>query len=162
MKLKKREDAFSGLMNKDKPKEIDFTFKNEEDLPVDDLNKLLGQTLADREKELASITTKYNTGGLEDAAKWLKINEEEKNKGRKKLKEEKTVRFTIEDEEEENDTTVTSLLSKLKPATKGENGNIMKLLNTILNKQDEILNLLKNNKVKSIEEEVEKIVEKEK
>ena len=161
IKLKKREDDFSGLMNAGKPKDIDFTFKNEDDLPAESLNKLLGQTLADREKELANITNKYNTNGLEDAAKWLKINEEEKNKGRKKLKEEKKVSFNIE--EVDTDTTVNSLLSKLKPANDSNDSNdIMKILNTILNNQKEILNLLKDNKIKEIEKKVEKIVEKEK
>tara|TARA_B110000438_G_C15810576_1_gene649450 strand:+ start:2216 stop:3010 length:795 start_codon:yes stop_codon:yes gene_type:complete len=160
IKLKEREDNFQGLMNKGKPKDIDFTFKNDEDLPVESLNKLLGQTLADRENELMTITNKYNTGGIEDAAKWLKINEEEKNKGRKKLKGEgKKVSFNIE--EFDTDTTVNSLLSKLKPA-RIENDEMVKLLNTILNKQNEILNLLKENKVKEIEKEVEKIVEHEK
>jgi len=158
MKLKEREDNFQGLMNKGKPNEIDFTFNKDEELPVDDLNKLLGQTLADREKELKSITTKYNKNDLEDAAKWLKINEEEKEAGRKKISAEKKVSFNMGDE---NDKTVNTLLSKLKPVERGSN-DIVTLLNTILNKQDEILNLLKNNKVKKIEEEVEKIVEKEK
>ena len=73
-------------MNAGKPKDIDFTFKSEDELPAEDLNKLLGQTLADREKELENITNKYNKGGLEDAAKWLKINEENKEKGRGKGK----------------------------------------------------------------------------
>jgi len=158
MKLKEREDNFQGLMNKGKPNEIDFTFNKDEELPVDDLNKLLGQTLADREKELKSITTKYNKNDLEDAAKWLKINEEEKETGRKRISPEKKVSFNMGDE---NDKTVNTLLSKLKPVERGSN-DIVTLLNTILNKQDEILNLLKNNKVKKIEEEVEKIVEKEK
>ena len=56
MKLKKREDEFSGLMNAGKPDEIDFSFNNNEELPAADLNKLLGQTLQDREKGIGTNT----------------------------------------------------------------------------------------------------------
>ena len=142
-------------MNAGKPKDIDFTFKSEDELPAEDLNKLLGQTLADREKELENITNKYNKGGLEDAAKWLKINEEKKEKGREKLKEDKKVTFKVE---EKTDPAVNSLLSKLKPI-QTEDSEIKKLLNTILDKQNEILNLLKEKKIKEIEKKVEKKVD---
>ena len=158
MKLKKREDDFTGLMNAGKPKDIDFTFKSEDELPAEDLNKLLGQTLADREKELENITNKYNKGGLEDAAKWLKINEENKDKGREKLKEDKKVTFKVE---EKTDPSVNSLLSKLKPI-QTEDSEIKKLLNTILNKQNEILDLLKEKKINEIEKKVENKVDNEK
>ena len=155
MKLKKREDDFTGLMNAGKPKDIDFTFKSEDELPAEDLNKLLGQTLADREKELENITNKYNSGGLQDAAKWLKINEDNKEKGREKLKEDKKVTFKVE---EKTDPMVNSLLSKLKPI-QTEESEIKNLLNTILDKQNEILNLLKEKKIQEIEKKVENKVE---
>tara|TARA_B100001094_G_C18157853_1_gene787530 strand:+ start:937 stop:1770 length:834 start_codon:yes stop_codon:yes gene_type:complete len=157
MKLKEREDDFTGLMNVGKPKDIDFTFKSEDELPAEDLNKLLGQTLADREKELTNITNKYNKGGLEDAAKWLKINEEKKEKGREKLKDDKKVTFKVE---EKTDPTVNSLLSKLKPI-QTEESEIKNLLNTILDKQNEILNLLKEKKIQEIEKKVENKVDNE-
>ena len=157
MKLKKREDEFTGLMNAGKPDDIDFTFKSEDELPAADLNKLLGQTLADREKELQNITDKYNKGGLEDAAKWLKINEEKKEKGREKLKDDKKVTFKVE---EKTDPTVNSLLSKLKPIQKEED-ELKKLLNTILDKQNEILNLLKEKKIDEIEKKVTNKVDNE-
>jgi len=156
MKLKNRENEFTGLMNRGKPDTIDFSFNKDEELPADDLNKILGQTLADREKELASITNTYNVNGIDDAAKWLKINEEEKDKGRKKLSDEKRVSFNITE-----DNAVNTLLSKLKPADKEANKNeIITILNTILNKQDEILNLLRNKKKDDIEKHVEEKVDK--
>tara|TARA_B100001093_G_scaffold520051_1_gene612290 strand:+ start:3898 stop:4737 length:840 start_codon:yes stop_codon:yes gene_type:complete len=156
MKLKKREDDFSGLMNRGKPDEIDFTFNKDEELPAESLNKILGQTLADREKELANITNTYNTNGLEDAAKWLKINEDDKEKGRKKLKDDKKVSFNLTE-----DNVVNTLLSKLKPTENNEENkeDFMVILNTILNKQDEILNMLRNMKKENVEEKVEKKVE---
>lgn len=156
MKLKKREEEFSGLMNRGKPDEIDFTFNKDEELPAESLNKILGQTLADREKELQSITNTYNKNGLEDAAKWLKINEDEKDKGRKKLKDDKKVTFNVTE-----DNTVNTLLSKLKPTENKEENkeDFIGILNTILNKQDEILNLLRNITKEKVEEKVEKKVE---
>jgi hypothetical protein len=156
MKLKKREEDFSGLMNRGKPDEIDFTFNKDEELPAESLNKILGQTLADREKELQSITNTYNKNGLQDAAKWLKINEDEKDKGRKKLKDDKKVTFNITE-----DNTVNTLLSKLKPTENKEENkeDFIGILNTILNKQDEILNLLRNITKEKVEEKVEKKVE---
>ncbi len=56
MKLKAREDEFSGLMNSGKPNDIDFSFNEEEQLPAADLNKLLGQTLADSRKRIEECT----------------------------------------------------------------------------------------------------------
>ena len=158
MKLKKREDEFTGLMNRGKPDDIDFSFSKDEELPADDLNKILGQTLADREKELESITNTYNKNGIEDAAKWLKINEDEKDKGRKKLNNDKKVSFNISE-----DNTVNTLLSKLKPTENKEENkeDFIGILNTILNKQDEILNLLRNLTKEKVEEKVEKKVEEE-
>ena len=156
IKLKKREDDFTGLMNRGKPDEIDFTFNKDEELPAESLNKILGQTLADREKELANITNTYNTNGVQDAAKWLKINEDNKEKGRKKLKDDKKVSFNLT-----QDNAVNTLLSKLKPTENNEENkeDFIGILNTILNKQDEILNLLKNIKKEDLEEKVEKKVE---
>ena len=122
MKLKKREDEFSGLMNAGKPDEIDFSFNTNEELPAADLNKLLGQTLQDREKELESIQNKYNKNGIEDATSWLKLNEKKKEN-----KEERKVTFNIE--ETSDNKGVNELLSKLKPIEKNED-KIFNMLNT--------------------------------
>ena len=158
MKLKKREDEFTGLMNAGKPDEIDFSFNKDDELPAADLNKLLGQTLADREKELENVQRKYNKNGIEDAAKWLKLNEEEKEKGREKLNK-KTVSFNIDEIPQTEDKTVSTLLSKLKPVDT-KSGEVIELLNTILNNQKEILNLLKGKKLDEVEKKVQEEVEK--
>tara|TARA_B110000003_G_scaffold276127_1_gene321033 strand:+ start:9219 stop:10058 length:840 start_codon:yes stop_codon:yes gene_type:complete len=159
MKLKKREDEFSGLMNSGKPNDIDFSFNEEEELPAADLNKLLGQTLADREKELKNVQRKYNKNGIDDAAKWLKLNEEEKEKGREKLKSKKTVSFNMDELPQTDDKTVSTLLSKLKPVDT-KSGGVIELLNTILNNQKEILNLLKSKKIDEVEKKVEELIQK--
>ena len=158
MKLKKREDEFTGLMNAGKPDEIDFSFNKDDELPAADLNKLLGQTLADREKELENVQRKYNKNGIEDAAKWLKLNEEEKEKGREKLNK-KTVSFNIDEIPQTEDKTVSTLLSKLKPVDT-KSGEVIELLNKILNNQKEILNLLKGKKLDEVEKKVQEEVEK--
>lgn len=151
MKLKKKEDEFSGLMNSGKQNEIDFSFNTNEELPAADLNKLLGQTLQDREKELETIQNQYEKNGIEDATSWLKLNDNKKDK-----KGERKVTFNIE--ETSDNKGVNELLSKLKPIEKNED-KIFNILNTILNKQDEILNLLKKNETAKIEEKVEKAVD---
>ena len=120
-------------------------------MPAADLNKLLGQTLQDREKELESIQNKYNKNGIEDATSWLKLNESKKEK-----KDERKVTFNIE--ETSDNKGVNELLSKLKPIENNED-KIFNMLNTILNKQDEILDLLRKKETKKIEEKVEKAVD---
>ena len=62
-KLKNRQDEFIRLVNKDKPKEINFAddFENSE-IPS------LDSTLAEREKELRNAMLSYNS---ESAAKWI-------------------------------------------------------------------------------------------
>ena len=161
MKLKKREDEFTGLMNAGKPDDIDFSFNKDEELPAADLNKLLGQTLADREKELENVQRKYNKNGIKDVAKWLKLNEEEKEKGIGKLNNKKTVSFNMDDIPQAEDKTVSTLLSKLKPVdTKSDEA--IELLNTILNNQKEILSLLKGKKIEEVEKKVEEVVENKK
>jgi len=154
MKLKKREDDFTGLMNSGKPNEIDFSFNKDDELPAEDLNKLLGQTLADREKELVNVQRKYNKNGIDDAAKWLKLNEEEKEK----LKTKKTVSFNMDELPQTDDKTVSTLLSKLKPVDT-KSGDVIELLNTILNNQKEILNLLKSKKIDEVEKKVEELIQ---
>ena len=84
----------------------------------------------------------------------LKLNENKKEK--KEKKEERKVTFNIE--ETSDNKGVNELLSKLKPIEKNED-KIFNMLNTILNKQDEILDILKKKETKEIEEKVEKAVD---
>jgi hypothetical protein len=147
-------------MNSGKPNDIDFSFGKDDELPAADLNKLLGQTLADREQELKSVQRKYNKNGIDDAAKWLKLNEEEKEKGREKLKSKKTVSFNMDELPQTDDKTVSTLLSKLKPVDT-KSGDVVELLNTILNNQKEILNLLKGKKIDEVEKKVEELIQEQ-
>ena len=82
--LATQESQFKQMINPKKPKKIDFS-DGSEDLPIQNLDVIMNQTLADRQKELESITQKYNTVDQEKAQKWLnRENENTENKNRKK------------------------------------------------------------------------------
>ena len=69
-KLSKREMFDVGLANQEahlkkminpkKPKKIDFS-DGSEDFPIQNMERVMNQTLADRQKELESITQKYSS-----------------------------------------------------------------------------------------------------
>ena len=135
MKLKSREEAFKSLIEKPPPPAVEFADKNQ-DLPSQNLDVLMNQSLADREKELQMI---LNNQPDKKATDWLKPIETSDNKN----KEEKKVRF---EEPNKQNNEMVNFLSKLK--TKNENNNIsdnenIKLLKEILENQKEILNILK-------------------
>tara|TARA_B100000424_G_scaffold271331_1_gene273625 strand:- start:3996 stop:4757 length:762 start_codon:yes stop_codon:yes gene_type:complete len=134
MKLKSREEAFKSLIEKPPPPAVEFADKNQ-DVPSQNLDVLMNQSLADREKELQMI---MNNQPDNKAKEWLKPIETSENK-----KEDKKVRFQ---EPSPDGNQMVNLLSKLK--TKNENNNIsndesIKLLKEILENQREILNILK-------------------
>lgn len=65
-RLRDKQEKFNQLIDGKKPKEIDFSDKM--DKPISTMNSLIDSTLAEREKELSSITSKYNK---KDVEKWL-------------------------------------------------------------------------------------------
>ena len=85
MKLKSREEAFKSLIEKPPPPAVEFADKNQ-DVPSQNLDVLMNQSLADREKELQMI---MNNQPDNKAKEWLKPIETSENKN----KEEKKVRF---------------------------------------------------------------------
>lgn len=135
MKLKSREEAFKSLIEKPPPPAVEFADKNQ-DVPSQNLDVLMNQSLADREKELQMI---LNNQPDKKAKEWLKPIETSENKN----KEEKKVRF---EETNKPNNEMVNFLSKLK--TKKENNNIsndenIKLLKEILENQREILDILR-------------------
>tara|TARA_B110000008_G_scaffold277510_1_gene318949 strand:+ start:1025 stop:1798 length:774 start_codon:yes stop_codon:yes gene_type:complete len=136
IKLKSREEAFKTLIEKPAPPAVDFADKNQ-DLPSQNLDVLMNQSLADREKELQMI---LNNQPDKKAKDWLKPIETSENKN----KEEKKVRF---EEPTKQNNEMVNFLSKLK-TTNENNNNIsndenIKLLREILENQREILEILK-------------------
>ena len=65
----KQKDFTEGI-NLKKPKEIDFT-DGGEDFPIGNLDVIMNQTLADRQKELEQITSGFSKIQQEEATKWL-------------------------------------------------------------------------------------------
>ena len=135
MKLKSREEAFKSLIEKPPPPAVEFADKNQ-DVPSQNLDVLMNQSLADREKELQMI---LNNQPDKKAKEWLKPIETSENKN----KEEKKVRF---EETNKPNNEMVNFLSKLK--TKKENNNIsndenIKLLKEILENQRQILDILR-------------------
>tara|TARA_B100000900_G_scaffold105757_2_gene87791 strand:- start:6864 stop:7613 length:750 start_codon:yes stop_codon:yes gene_type:complete len=153
--LATQESQFKQMINPKKPNKIDFS-DNQEDLPIQNLDVIMNQTLADRQKELESITQKYNTVDQEKAQKWLNRENEtpklkiEKNVNIKldnaiNINKKKRVTFNIEDNNNKSNNNLSNFLSKLKQKPVIKNDDIINKLDTIISNQNEILKLLKSN-----------------
>jgi len=153
--LATQESQFKEMINPQKPKKIDFS-DNQEDLPIQNLDIIMNQTLADRQKELESITQKYNTEDQEKAQKWLnRENETPKLKIEKNtninldsainINKKKRVSFNIDESKNKSNNNVSNFLSKLKQKPVIKNDDIIIKLDMIISNQSEILKLLKSN-----------------
>ncbi len=72
LRLKDHQNNFNTLINGNKPDEIDFSDKLEEDIiDTNNIDYIMSQTLADREKELEKITNTYSGNNKEKAEQWL-------------------------------------------------------------------------------------------
>jgi len=146
MKLKRREEQFSSLINKPTPKEIDFSMNSKDfplnndnnNFPTEDLTRLLNQSMEDRQLELQQL---QSTKPSAETLKWL--NQEEK-KENKKLETEKKVTFNDE-------LSVKTILNTLSVNMKSDdeqvdnnidNNNILSILNQILDNQSKIIKLI--------------------
>ena len=149
--LANKEAQFKKMINPQKPKDIDFS-DNKEDLPIKNLDVIMNQTLADRQRELTSITQKYNHVDKQKAQAWLNREDDttpkikiEKNSNINlnspiEIKSKKRVTFNVNEEKNNN---LTNFFSKLKQKPTINNSDIMDKLNTIISNQNEILILLK-------------------
>ncbi len=151
--LETQENQFKKMINPQKPKKIDFSDKGE-DLPIQNLDIIMNQTLADRQKELESITQKYDAEDQEKAQKWLnRENETPKLKIENtnikldstiKINKKKRVTFNINDDDSKTNNNLTNFLSKLKQKPIVKNNDIISKLDIIISNQNEILKLLKS------------------
>ena len=143
--LAEKQKAFEDGISLKKPKEIDFS-DGSDDFPIGNLDVIMNQTLADRQKELEQITSKYSKSEKEEATRWLNNGETPKIKildnvsvENQVIKPPKKVRFEVKESEEKN--AVTNFFSKLK--TKKENNNdIIEKLDIIISNQEKMLKLL--------------------
>ena len=148
---------YNKLLNPDKPKEIDFTDGGKE-FPIQNLDVIMNQTLADRQRELEKITNKYSNN--KQAQKWL--NREEEDTPKIKIEKdsnvqldsirniskqnEKRVRFNLNNN---SNNELSNLFSKLKKVKQFTNNDIMDNLKTIISNQEKILSILQSDKDKN-------------
>jgi len=153
--LAEKQKAFEDGINLKKPKEIDFS-DGGKDFPIGNLDIIMNQTLADRQKELQQITSSFSKEQQEEASKWLnngetpkiKILDNEIKLENEVIKPKKKVRFEIKENADVNP--VTNFFSKLK--VKKENNDIIDKLDIIISNQEIIIKILKK------EEENEDII----
>jgi len=150
--LANQEQQFKKMINPKKPKEIDFS-DGSDDFPIQNLGQIMNQTLADREKELESITQRYSNNDKEKAQKWLnRENETPKIKIESgtnivldntiNVEKEKRVRFAIK--EKPKPIGINSLFSKLKQKKEVTNNDIISKLDIIISNQEKILKMFDN------------------
>ncbi|MBN20040.1 MAG: hypothetical protein CL678_02045 [Bdellovibrionaceae bacterium] len=179
--LEIQQKNFEKMIQPKKPKEIDFSDANK-DKPISNLSVIMNQTLADRQKELQTITQQYSITDQREAKKWLnndktmdiesqtpKIQIEHNTSVPLKntidvSKEKKRVHFEVQDKNPK--TKINELFAKLKmkstnnPVTQNKTETdkeqeIMKKLNTIISNQEKILDLLQIKSKESNNDELE-------
>ena len=154
--LANQEAQFKKMINPKKPKEIDFT-DGGEDFPIQNLDQIMNKTLADRQRELETITQKYSAGDKEKAQKWL--NREEATTPKIKIEKtsnlkldnaievnrERRVRFEVN--EKPKPIGLNNLFSKLKQKKPVSNDDIINKLETIISNQEKIIKLLEKDEI---------------
>ena len=143
--LAAKQKDFTEKINLKKPKEIDFT-DGGENFPIGNLDVIMNQTLADRQRELEQITSGFSKQQQEEASKWLNNGETPKIKildnvgiENEIIKTPKKVRFNVTESGEKN--SVKNFLNKLK-VKKESNSDIIEKLDIIISNQEKILSML--------------------
>ena len=154
--LANQEAQFKKMINPKKPKEIDFA-DGGEDFPIQNLDQIMNKTLADRQKELETITQKYSSDDKEKAQKWLNREEDsipkikiEKTSNLKldnaiEVNRERRVRFEVN--EKPKPLGLNNLFSKLKQKKPVSNDDIINKLETIISNQEKIMKLLEKEEI---------------
>ena len=147
--LATQEAHLKKMINPKKPKEIDFS-DGSKDFPMQNLDQIMNQTLADRQRELESITQKYANNDKQKAEKWLNMNENtpkikiERASNVKldntiNVRPEKRVTFDIQESNPPN--ALSNLFSKLKQKKPVSNDDIINKLDTIISNQEKIMKM---------------------
>ena len=69
--FKMMKDNFDSMITLKKPEEINFEDDEDDAMPPENLETIMNQTLADREKELKNITQKYSDENKKKAEDWI-------------------------------------------------------------------------------------------
>ena len=147
--LANQEAHLKKMINPKKPKKIDFS-DGSEDFPIQNMERVMNQTLADRQRELESITQKYSNNDKQKAEKWLNMNENtpkikiERASNVKldntiNVRPEKRVTFNIQENNPPN--ALSNLFSKLKQKKPVSNDDIINKLDTIISNQEKIMKM---------------------
>jgi hypothetical protein len=160
--LSQQQNNFDKMINKDKPKSVDFSDKKDEPIG-DEMDKLLEAAMAERNLQLDTVVS--SNPSPQEANKWLSQNSDltpnsskdnvppklkiENNDVSNDEKPKKTVRFSESNDhsnvEEEN---MSDFFGKLKSVNQKQESNegnseqIINLLNQIIHNQEEIMNKL--------------------
>ena len=119
------QENYNKLLNPNKPKDIDFSDKIE-DTPISDIDKIVNQSLADREKELLNIQSQYSNKNTDE---WLNTKPNKLEIIDDNKKKDKRVRFEVKEKNEGDE--LSNLLSKLKKKDDITNDILMNKLNNI-------------------------------
>ena len=147
--LANQEAHLKKMINPKKPKKIDFS-DGSEDFPIQNMERVMNQTLADRERELENITQKYSVNDKQKAQKWLNVDENPpkiKIEQTSNIKLDNTInvqpqkRVTFEIEESGAPNTLNNLFSKLKQKAPISNTDIINKLDTIISNQEKIMKM---------------------
>lgn len=143
MKLKNKQDEFNSLIKKPDPQSVDFSDKYDEE--PQNLDVLMNQSLADREKELKLIQEQYS---VKKTNEFLK-SEDTRSDNKKAHDKDKKVTFKIEEniempnkDDNSNKNNVMNFLSKLKTEPLKKDTEIIDMLKTIITNQEKILEKL--------------------
>jgi len=138
MELKKKEEEMSSIIKLRKPDEIKFS-DDVYDKPIgDDMERLLAETLASRERELEQLN---NTTGKEDknvAEKWINPNKEStlnlnSNYVNDSIEKKKKVSFNVRTEPEDEQP-ILSTMTMTVSESESESTETALELNTLMNK----------------------------
>jgi len=147
--LANQEAHLKKMINPKKPKKIDFT-DGSEDFPIQNMERVMNQTLADRQKELESITQKYSSKDKQKAEKWLNMDENTpkiKIERTSNIKLDNTInvnpekRVTFNIQESNPPSSLSNLFSKLKQKKPVSNDDIINKLDTIISNQEKIMKM---------------------
>jgi hypothetical protein len=170
LKLKSKQEEFDTLITNTVPDEIDFSDKVDES--SQNLDILMNQSLADREKELRFITNKYNEKKTSDFLKPKdtrsdnkKAKDDDRNKNKNKNKNKKVTFNIQETPKNELSNDVSAFLSKLK-TTEFNDMNDMNDMNNMndmndmndMNNMNDIDDIGKSEDIKNILTNIEKIL----
>lgn len=138
LRLKSHQDNFNTLINGNKPNEIDFSDKLEEEGMIDNDNMgyIMSQTLNDREKELERITMQYSQNDTNNASNW--INKDKPNDDPIKIKIKENIKLDNITEVKKRRVTFNTIENEIKNTNIISNIDIINEIKDFMNGQNNV------------------------